>query len=93
LVYIVTLVLVFCLCPSSVRVVCSHFSWYCLISFTIFSAPVFSPIHRFFSLSTLVIPSKCLRNFICAASKHCSSLFFSTQTSLPNFSAALAVML
>ena len=24
---------------------CSHFSWYCFISFTIFSAPVFSLIH------------------------------------------------
>ena len=64
---------------------CSHFSWYCFISFTVFSAPVFCLIHWFFSLSSFVIPSNCLKNFICAASKRCSSLFFSTQASLPNF--------
>jgi len=134
------LVLVVCLCPSSVRVVatfpgtvfsrwswslhlflgrpmfllpfglycsacfsslfvsilctcCSHFSWYCFISFTMFCAPVYSLLHWFFCLSSFVIPSKCLKNFICAASKRCSSLFCSTQTSLPNFNAALAVML
>ena len=72
---------------------CSHFFWYCFISFTMFCAPVFSLIHLFFSLSNFVIPSKCLKNFICAASKRCSSLFFNTQASLPNFSASLAVML
>ena len=72
---------------------CSHFFWYCFISFTMFCVPVFSLIHWFFSLSNFVIPSKCLKNFICAASKRCSSLFFSTQASLPNFNAALAVML
>ena len=72
---------------------CSHFSWYCFISFTMFCAPVFCLIHWFFSLSSFVIPSRCLKNFICAASKRCSSLFFSTQASLPNFNAALAVML
>ena len=72
---------------------CSHFSWYCFISFTMFCAPVFPLLHSFFSLSNFVIPSKCLKNFICAASKRCSSLFFSTQASLPNFNAALAVML
>jgi hypothetical protein len=38
---------------------CSHFSWYCFISFTMFSAPVFCLIHWFFSLSSFVIPSKC----------------------------------
>ena len=64
---------------------CSHFSWYCFISVTIFCAPVFSLMHWFFSLSSFVIPSKCLKIFICAASKRCSSLFFSTQASLPNF--------
>ena len=63
----------------------SHFSWYCFISCTMFCAPVFCLIHWFFSLSNFVIPSKCLKYFICAASKRCSSLFFSTQTSLPNF--------
>ena len=41
---------------------CSHFSWYCFISFTIFSAPVFSLIHWFFSLSSFVIPRRCLKN-------------------------------
>ena len=87
LVYIVTLVLVFCLCPSSVRVVAT-FPGTVFISFTIFCAPVCSLIHWFFSLSSFVIPSKCLKNFICAASKRRSSLFFSTQASLPNFSAA-----
>jgi len=68
---------------------CSHFSWYCFISFPIFSAPVFPLIHCFF-LSGFVIPRRCLKNFICAASKRYSSLFFSTQASLPNFNAALA---
>ena len=48
-----------------------------------FRAPVFCLIHWSFSLSSFVILSKCLKNFICAASKRCSSLFFSTQTSLP----------
>ena len=72
---------------------CSHFFWYCFISSTVFCAPVFSLIHWFFTLSNFVIPSKCLKNFICAASKRCSSLFFSIQASLPNFNAALAVML
>ena len=32
---------------------CSHFSWYCFISFTIFSAPVFSLIHWFFFIVLL----------------------------------------
>ena len=54
---------------------CSHFFWYCFISFTMFCAPVFCLIHWFFSLSSFVIPSKCLKNFIYAASKRCSSLF------------------
>ena len=72
---------------------CSHFFWYSFISFTMFCAPFFSLIHWFFSLSNFVIPSKCLKNLICDASKHCSSLLFSTQVSLPNFNAALAVML
>jgi hypothetical protein len=47
----------------------------------------------FFSISSFVIPSKCLKNFVCADSKLRSSLFFSIQASLPNFNAALAVML
>ena len=64
---------------------CSHFFWYCFISFTMFCAPVFSLIHWFFSLSNFAIPSNCLKNFICAASKRFSFLFFSTEASLPNF--------
>ena len=50
---------------------CSHFFWYCFISITMFYAPVFPLIHWFFSLSNFVIPSKFLKNFICAASKGC----------------------
>ena len=46
---------------SILRMCCSHFSWYCFISFTIFSAPVFSLIHWFFSLSSFVIPRRCLK--------------------------------
>ena len=41
---------------------CSHFSWYRFISFTIFSAPVFSLILWFFSLSSFVTPRRCLKN-------------------------------
>jgi len=36
---------------------CSHFFWYCFISFTVFCAPVFPLIHWLFSLSNFVIPS------------------------------------
>ena len=69
---------------------CSHFIWYCFISFTMFCAPVFCLIHWLFSLSSFVIPSKCLKNVICAASKRCSSLLFSTQASLPNSNAQIS---
>jgi len=48
---------------------CSQFSWYCFISFTMLCAPIFCLIHWFFALSSFVIPSRCLKNFICAASK------------------------
>ena len=72
---------------------CNHFCWYCFVFFTMLCAPVCCLILWFFSLSSFVVPSKCLKNFMCAASKRCSSLFFSTQASLPNFNAALAVML
>ena len=41
---------------------CSHFSWYCFISLTMFCAPVFCLTQWFFSLSSFVIPSKCLKN-------------------------------
>ena len=43
---------------------CSHFSWYCFISFTIYSAPVFSLTNWFLSLTSFVIPSKCLKIFL-----------------------------
>jgi len=92
LVYTVVLVLAVYLCPSSIRVVAT-FSGTVLFPLLCSVLP-FSPlIHWFFSLSSFVIPSNCLKNFICAASKRCSSLFLSTQTSLPNINGALAVML
>ena len=92
LVDIVVLVLIFYLCPSSVRVVPTFpgtvsFPYYVLCS------SFFSIIHWFFSFSGFVIPSKCLKNVICAASKRCSSLFFSIKASVPNFNADLAVVL
>ena len=43
---------------------CSHIFWYYFISFTVFCAPLFCLIHWLFSLSSFVIPSKCLKNFI-----------------------------
>jgi uncharacterized protein YhhL (DUF1145 family) len=55
--------------------------------------PSFSLADWFLSLSNLVIPSKCLKHFICVASSLCSSRFFSTQASLPKFKATLAVTL
>ena len=54
---------------SSLSTCCSPFFWYCFISFTMFCAPVYPLIHWFFSLSNFVIPIKCLKIFICAASK------------------------
>jgi hypothetical protein len=53
----------------------------------------FFPNTWIFSLSSFVIPSRCLKNFICAACQRIFFLFFSTQASLLNFNAALAVML
>ena len=92
LVYIVMLVFVFYLCPSSVRVVAT---FYGTVLFPLLCSvlPFFPLIHWFFSLTNFVIPSKCLKNSICAASKRCFCLFFSTIASLPNFNAALAVIL
>ena len=74
--FVILFVSILCKC-------CSHIYWYCFISFTMLCAPVFCLIHWFFSLSSFVIPSKCIKNFICVATKRCSSLFFSTQASLP----------
>jgi hypothetical protein len=34
---------------------CSHFSWFCFISFSLFSAPVFSLIHWFFFLYLVLL--------------------------------------
>ena len=81
LVYIVVLVQVSCLCPSSVCVVAT-FPGTVLFPLLYSLLLFFSLIHWFFSLSSFVIPRICLKNFICAASKRCSSLFFSTQVSL-----------
>ena len=77
------------LCPSSIHVVAT-FSGTVLFLLLCSVLPFFCLIHWFFSLSKFGY-SKCLKNFICAASKRCSSLFFSTQASLPNFNAALAL--
>jgi len=74
--YIVTLVSVFYLCPSSVCVVAT-FPGTVLFPLLYYVLPFFPLIHWFFSLSSFVIPRRCLKNFICAASKRCSSLFFS----------------
>jgi len=92
LVYILVLVLVVCLCPSSVHAVAT---FYGTVLFPLLCSvlPFFCLLLWFFSLSSFVIPRKCLKNFICVPSKRCSSLFVSTQASLPNFNAALAVML
>ena len=80
--------------PSSVHVVATFsgtvlFPLLCsVLPFFFFSQYIDSFLYSF------VIPSKCLKNFICAASKRRSSHLFSTQASFPNFSAAsLAVML
>ena len=40
---------------------CSHFSWYCFISFTIFTAPVFSLIHWFFFYLVLLFQEGVLK--------------------------------
>jgi hypothetical protein len=40
---------------------CNHFSWYCFISFTIFSAPVFSLIHWFFLYLVLLFQEGVLK--------------------------------
>jgi hypothetical protein len=53
-----------------------------------FCAAVFFLILWFFSLSNFVIPSKCLKNFICAASKRCSSVF-----SVPRLHFQISVLL
>jgi len=59
--FVILFVSILCTC-------CSHISWYCFISFTVFCAPVFLHNTSILSLSSFVIPGKCLKNFICAAS-------------------------
>ena len=63
LVYIVVLVLVVCLCPSSVRVVAT-FPGTVLFPLLCSVLQFFPPIRWSFSLPSFVIPSKCLKNFI-----------------------------
>jgi len=53
---------------------CSHFSWCCFISFTMLCAPFFSPNTLILFLSGFVIPSKCLKNFICAGKSESDEL-------------------
>jgi len=53
--FAILFVSILCMC-------CCHFSWYCFISFTI-CALVFPLMHWFFSVSSFVIPSKCLKIF------------------------------
>ena len=92
LVYIVVLVLVVCLCPSSIHVVAT-FPGTVLFPLLCSVLQFFAQYIDSFLYLVLLFQVKCLKNFICAASKRCSCLFFSTQASLPNFNAALAVML
>jgi len=71
---------------------CSHFFWFCFSSFTMFCAPVFSLIRWFFSLSSFVIPSKCLK-ISSVLLLNVVPLFSSVpRLQLPNFNYALAVM-
>jgi len=67
LVDIVVLVLVFYLCPFSVRVVAT-FPGTVLFPLLCSVLPYFPPHTLILSLSSFVIPGKCLKNFICAAS-------------------------
>jgi len=66
------------LCPSSVYVVAT-FPGTVLFPLLYSLLLFFTLIHWFFLLSSFVIPRRCLKNFICAVSKPCSSLSFSNQ--------------
>lgn len=81
------ILLVFILCKC-----CSHSCWQCPTSRTLLCTTSFSLTVLFISPSNLLIPTRRLKNSICGASSLCSSLFFSTQTSMPNFKAALAAV-
>jgi hypothetical protein len=72
----------------------SHFCWYYSISLTRFYTASLSLTDWFVSRLNSEIPRRYLRNFICDTSifLFLSSLFFSTQASLLNFKAALAVV-
>ena len=71
---------------------CSHFFWYILFPL-LCSVSQFFPQYIDYFLHPILLFPVSVSNFTYAASKRCSSLFFSTQASLPNFNAALAVML
>ena len=79
-------------CPSSVHVVAT-FSGTVLFPLLCSVLLFFPEYIDSFLYPILLFLVKCLKNLIWAASKRCSSLFFSTQASLPNFNAVLAVML
>jgi hypothetical protein len=71
---------------------CSHSCWQCPTSRTQFCTTSFSQRDWFLSPSNLLIPTRRLKYSICDAFSLRSSLFFSAQTSIPNFQAALAAV-
>jgi len=75
LVYIVVLVLVVCLCPSSVHVVAT-FSGTVLFPLLCSVLPFFAEYIDSFLYLVLLFQVSISKNFVCAASKRCSSLFF-----------------
>ena len=72
---------------------CNNISWYFCMSRPVFCTPSLSLTYWSLSQFNFSVPNKCLKNFMCDASSLCSSLFFSTQASLTNLMAALAVIL
>jgi hypothetical protein len=70
----------------SILLVCLNFFYYALYSHLY-------PLYRHFFDGLILCPSNGLKNLICAASKRCSSLLFSTHVSLPYLRAAFAVAL
>lgn len=81
-----------CLCPFSVCAVAT-FVDNGVPPKEAFCTPSLSLTGWFISRSNLIIHNRCPKYFICAASSLCSSLYFSTPTSLPKFKAALAEIL
>jgi hypothetical protein len=85
-----------CLCILSVSILstcCTTLVGIVLFTKQCSALQIFSLTDWFLSLPNSVIPNKCLKNLISAAYSLCSLLFFSTQTSLPNFKADLTVIL